>query len=594
MINCPVSTDFGYALAFDACTENVILTHNTESIPGTCPQEYIWIRTWTATDGCGNYSTCSASIEVQDTLSPTINCPPDLVLECVSGTNYIVLINNWIATAQASDACDSLVSIFTNFSGTAIPEVSCDLSAGLEIVFTAIDDCGNTATCSATVYITDSSSPQLECPPDLVLECEIEADYQSLISDWINSVTALDNCNDELVIENDYDGISLPIVSCDLSTGIPVLFTATDACGNTSECLRVIYIDDETPPIIDLPDDLVLVCDENVNYVEEISTWLIQATAFDDCIGGLSVENDYDGITVPDFSCSDGMTLNFTSTDGCGNVAADERTVYKPCFEMEVWLYLEGATTMPNGESGYELPMRTTLNQLLILPGQTYDDFFSGPHYTLPGQPYNVPPWDYPGTEGDLFDSEGNPAIGQAGYPPSIVDWVFVSLRDQTGSDGSSICEAAALLHDDGRIEFVQPLNCCSVIEQDSYYLVIEHRNHLIMMSHVPVQFEDHNLTYDFRNQQSYIDDPFNFGVFSGQKEIMTGQYAMIAGNGNQTLSEHSDTDINFDDRSFWETENGDFGEYRTGDYNLNGDTNFNDRITWNRNNGRFTSVPRN
>jgi hypothetical protein len=99
-------------------------------------------------------------------------------------------------------------------------------------------------------------------------------------------------------------------------------------------------------------------------------------------------------------------------------------------------------------------------------------------------------------------------------------------------------------------------------------------------------------ISYDFRIQQSYEDDPFGFGVFS-QKEITPGIFAMFAGNGDQTLSAQSDTDINFDDRSFWELGNGDIGQYRSADYNLNGDTNFNDRLTWERNNGSFTSVPR-
>jgi hypothetical protein len=72
----------------------------------------------------------------------------------------------------------------------------------------------------------------------------------------------------------------------------------------------------------------------------------------------------------------------------------------------------------------------------------------------------------------------------------------------------------------------------------------------------------------------------------------------MYAGNGEQTdgggaYTDLEDTDINFNDRTFWEGENGDIGEYRIGDYNLNGDTNFNDRVTWERNNGTFTSVPR-
>ena len=77
------------------------------------------------------------------------------------------------------------------------------------------------------------------------------------------------------------------------------------------------------------------------------------------------------------------------------------------------------------------------------------------------------------------------------------------------------------------------------------------------------------------------------------QKEILPGVWAMHGGNGNQTLSAESDTDINFDDRTYWEAENGDIAKYRIGDYNLNGDTNFNDRRVWELNNGKFTSVPR-
>ena len=88
--------------------------------------------------------------------------------------------------------------------------------------------------------------------------------------------------------------------------------------------------------------------------------------------------------------------------------------------------------------------------------------------------------------------------------------------------------------------------------------------------------------------------DPLLFGFYAMQKEIQTGTFAMYAGNGNQTLTGQSDTDINFDDRTYWEGQNGIIGRYKIGDYNMNGDTNFNDRILWQFNNGKFTSVPRN
>jgi hypothetical protein len=240
--------------------------------------------------------------------------------------------------------------------------------------------------------------------------------------------------------------------------------------------------------------------------------------------------------------------------------------------------------------------MRTSLNDLHVLPGQTLVDPFFGPKYSPAGQPYSGAPWNYPGLEGNMFDSGGDPMMGDAGYPATVTDWVLVSLRADSAGTGGPLCQAAALLHNDGHIEFVEAFDCCDLDLYDTYYLVIEHRNHLIVMAHedLPVDLSNSTITYDFRTQQSYLDDPFGFGEYSAQKEILPGIFAMFAGNGDQTLIIDSDTDINFDDRTFWEGENGDIGLYRNGDYNLNGDTNFNDRVTWERNNGEFTSVPRN
>jgi hypothetical protein len=169
---------------------------------------------------------------------------------------------------------------------------------------------------------------------------------------------------------------------------------------------------------------------------------------------------------------------------------------------------------------------------------------------------------------------------------------VLVSLRSTT--EGLPLCMKAALLHTDGHIEFVNGgFSCCDLDSHSSFYLVIEHRNHLIVMSHEPVSVINSTLTYDFRSHQSYIFDPFGFGGY-GQKEIIPGVFAMYAGNGNQSASANSDTDINLDDRSYWDSQNGTSGRYRNGDYNMNGDCNLNDRISWEFNNGKFSTVPRN
>jgi hypothetical protein len=277
----------------------------------------------------------------------------------------------------------------------------------------------------------------------------------------------------------------------------------------------------------------------------------------------------------------------------------DEMTPLPPgCITIEAFVYLEGAVVATNGSETYDLPMRTDLNGFSVLPGQVYSNIFNGDEFYNPaGQPYNAAPWNYNGAEGDGFDSEGNVTNASAGYPVEVVDWVLVSLRTSPDDTGTPLCQSAALLYSDGRIVFVDEFGgCCALDPDGSYYLVIEHRNHLIVMSDVALPIVDGKITYDFRVQQSYIDDLGGFGTAVGQKElIVDGQtiFVMYGGNGEQVLDVNADTDINFDDRTFWEIENGVFGRYRRGDYNLNGDVNFNDRRVFEVNNSKFTSVPR-
>ncbi len=298
----------------------------------------------------------------------------------------------------------------------------------------------------------------------------------------------------------------------------------------------------------------------------------------------------------PNFSGQDTIVYQICDANGdCDTALVVITVIAAPCVDIEAWVYLEGAAILPDGSQNYALPMRTDLNNLRILPGQVYQDpFFLTLNYTPAGQPYNIAPWNYMGTEGAGFDSGNDLNFADANYPSTVVDWVLVSLRDNPAGTGGPVCQAAALLHSDGHIEFVDQFACCDIDQLQNYYLVIEHRNHLIVMSHEPISIVNNKITYDFRTQQSYIDDPFLFGIFAGQKQILPGVFAMYAGNGDQTQTTMSDTDINFGDRTFWEGENGDVGQYRIGDYNLNGDTNFNDRRAWEINNGKFTSVPRN
>src|SRR5262249_16319314 len=101
-VECPNSPNFGAATASDLCDNSVIPTSSDVITPGNCPQELSLTLTWTATDDCGNSTTCSRTISVSDNTPPVITCPnPSSSVECPASPNF--------GNASASDLCDNSV-----------------------------------------------------------------------------------------------------------------------------------------------------------------------------------------------------------------------------------------------------------------------------------------------------------------------------------------------------------------------------------------------------------------------------------------------------------------------------------------------------
>ena len=270
---------------------------------------------------------------------------------------------------------------------------------------------------------------------------------------------------------------------------------------------------------------------------------------------------------------------NFVGTDHftyqiCDNGApslCDTATVYltifdKPCINFNLKVWLEGAYSTTTGK------MRTTLNQRGLLPGQTPVGEYA--IKTKVGQPYNTAPWNYEGTEGDTMTM----------YPATTVDWVLVSLRTSLNSI-MPVWRSAGLLHENGSISFV---NDCIDLPIGSYYIVIEHRNHLGVMSPIAVSTVTGTVNFDFTLTDSYIvADPPSFG----SKVLSNGQWVMYSGDGMKT-TQSNNFDINALDAQLWNGQSGLFDRYLRGDFNLDADINSKDQILWKNNSGRYSGVP--
>ncbi len=107
---------------------------------GVCPQ--FITRTWLATNGCGQFATCSQIVTVVDTAPPTITCPTNIIV--LSATNVVVEY-----APIAADTCDPDVRVScVPPSGTAFAPGTTNL-----IQCVAIDACGHSNTCTFTVAI---------------------------------------------------------------------------------------------------------------------------------------------------------------------------------------------------------------------------------------------------------------------------------------------------------------------------------------------------------------------------------------------------------------------------------------------------------
>src|SRR6185436_12070473 len=108
-VDCAAPTDpsaTGEATAEDDCSGVASITPSDSITPGNCAGRYTITRTWTATDGCGNSSSCDQTITVTDTTGPTIHCPADTTVDCAAP-------NDPSATGEATaeDDCSGVASI---------------------------------------------------------------------------------------------------------------------------------------------------------------------------------------------------------------------------------------------------------------------------------------------------------------------------------------------------------------------------------------------------------------------------------------------------------------------------------------------------
>jgi hypothetical protein len=307
-IECTASTlpaNTGIPTATDNCDATPTITSSDVTVGGACPQELTITRTWTATDDCGNTSTCVQTIIVDDSIDPVITCPIDVTIECTDST-----LPGTTGTATVIDNCDTFPSIT---STDVTVGGACPQELTITRTWLATDACGNTSTCIQIIIVDDSVAPVITCPASVTIECTA-----STLPADTGSATAIDNCDPTPVITSSDETVG---GGCPAESTITRTWVATDACGNSSSCVQTIVVDDSVGPVLVCPADVTILCTDST-----LPALTGSATATDNCDAAPTITSS--DVTIAG-GCAQEFTINRTwiATDDCGNTGTCMQTI---------------------------------------------------------------------------------------------------------------------------------------------------------------------------------------------------------------------------------------------------------------------------
>ena len=313
--------------ASDNCSAvNLVLDSQTALDEG-CAGSYL--RTYRATDECGNSATADQLIQLTDDVAPeaSISCPAGDTLQvdaaCFAETGTAAL---GTAEGSAIDNCDDAPSVVVTHSD--VTETPCTGSLLITRTWTAIatDHCDNsdTASCTQVILVEDLIAPDLAitCPADTTVSADADCGANTdPVAMGIPAISASDNCTG-------LPSVSMSHADTDTVTSCPGSFsftrtwtaTATDDCGNqtTASCEQTIAVSDDTAPVITADTLITMSCDV---YDAETNYAITAADNCSDVTISILANNTFSG------SCAGTIGRIYEATDACGNSATFEQII---------------------------------------------------------------------------------------------------------------------------------------------------------------------------------------------------------------------------------------------------------------------------
>ena len=288
----------------DNCTAAPVVAHVSDTPSGgTCPVTID--RVYSITDECGNVTTVTQVITVDDSTPPTGTAPANVTVQCM-GDVPAVDINAITDEADNCTAAPIVAHVSDTPSGGTCPVT-------IDRVYSITDDCGNQITVTQVITVDDTTPPTGTAPGPITVECigDVPAADPLLITDEADNCTAAPTVN---FVSDVSDGLSCPET-------ITRTYEIVDDCGNTTTVTQTITVDDTTPPTGTAPGPITVECIGDVPAGDPL---LITDEA-DNCTAAPTV--NFVGDVSDGLSCPETITRTYEIVDDCGNTTTVTQTI---------------------------------------------------------------------------------------------------------------------------------------------------------------------------------------------------------------------------------------------------------------------------
>ncbi len=347
-------------MATDLCDAELDYSVSAVLVSGGCIGT--WIRTWTATDDCGNATEFEQTVVMYDNGDPFFTSfPADVTIDLDATCSANFVVSETGGEPEAADNCDACFD--QNLVITYVDTRVLDCGSVVEVTegddsiieymgsstvtrtWTVTDQCGNSTSQDQIISLVDVTAPYgVASTPDV--DC---TEYSSNPQQMFGTIDLSDNC--DAIIDITFDAAEDTLVSHNSENGVPAgcytmrrTLTLTDDCGNASTVLQTINVVDNTAPVYQGPGQISIPAEEYdvdgayppdvvwayaedsewesfpIGYIDDCSP-LFSCTAMDLPLSGGCADQPH-----PDYPMTESATWLrvLTITDLCGNTSTAE------------------------------------------------------------------------------------------------------------------------------------------------------------------------------------------------------------------------------------------------------------------------------